>query len=172
MKKYLITLAVVAGLLLGGCNTKELSGTELLEQGSYEAAVEKFEEAIDAGRNIEEAYRGLGIAYWEMEDYQRARGAFSKALNNGAEETGTIYNFLGVCDLKMGYMENALEWFDKGLETEGNSEEMIREMEFNQIAAYEGLEDWDKVREKLDSYLAKYPDDEQAQKEADFLETR
>ena len=45
-------------------------------------------------------------------------------------------------------------------------------MRFNIIAAYEKLEDWENAKAKLAEYTEEYPDDEQAAKEAEFLETR
>lgn len=171
MKKYLFIL-ISAVLVLGGCAGEEPTATELLEQENYAAAAEKFNDAIDDGRDLDEAYRGLGIAYWEQGDYRRARASFSKALNHGAQETASIYQFLGVCDLQLGYMESAVTWFEKGIEAPDATPEMVQEMEFNQIAAYEKLGDWDKAKEKLAAYVAKYPGDEQAVKEYEFLETR
>ena len=41
-------------------------------------------------------------------------------------------------------------------------------MEFNQIAAYEKLYDWESAKAKIEEYIAKYPDDEAAKKEAEF----
>ena len=40
------------------------------------------------------------------------------------------------------------------------------------IAAFEQSGDWESARAKLKEYIAEYPDDEKAQKEAAFLETR
>lgn len=40
------------------------------------------------------------------------------------------------------------------------------------IVACEGMEDWEQAKEKLEEYIAKYPEDEEAEKEAEFLETR
>lgn len=158
--------------MLSGCKKEEQTGVELLEQANYEEAVTRFHEYISEGQNLEESYRGLGIAYWEQGDFRRARGAFSKALNYGATETATIYNFLGVCDMQLGYYSQSIEWFEKGITLEGAEGDIVREMEFNQIVSYEKLEEWDKAREKLNVYIGKYPDDEQASKEALFLETR
>jgi len=171
MKKYLFII-IAAVFLLGGCAKDEPTGTELLEQERYEEAAEIFAEAIADGREQKEAYRGLGIAYWEQGDFRRARASFSRALSYGAEGTASIYQFLGGCDLQLGYAKSALDWFEKGLAAEDASAGMIQEMEFNRIVAYEQLSDWDMAKEKLAAYTAKYPDDEQAAKEAAFLETR
>ncbi|MEI3218996.1 MAG: tetratricopeptide repeat protein [Lachnoclostridium sp.] len=45
-------------------------------------------------------------------------------------------------------------------------------MMFNEIAAYEKMGDYETAKEKLREYTEKYPDDENAAKEAEFLETR
>ena len=45
-------------------------------------------------------------------------------------------------------------------------------MEYNAIVACEGMEDWEQAKERLEKYTDKYPEDEEAEKEAEFLETR
>ena len=45
-------------------------------------------------------------------------------------------------------------------------------MKFNVIAEFEGMEDFESAKMTLKEYLEEYPDDEQAQKEMTFLETR
>ena len=58
------------------------------------------------------------------------------------------------------------------MEAEDVSEEMMQEMRFNEIVAYEQAGDIESARSKLADYTADYPDDEKAAKEAEFLETR
>ena len=36
---------------------------------------------------------------------------FKKALENDAEKTGTIYNMIGNCDLKLGEAKEALNYY-------------------------------------------------------------
>ena len=45
-------------------------------------------------------------------------------------------------------------------------------MQFNVIVAYEQMEDWESAEVKLEDYLASYPNDKAAKKEAEFLKTR
>lgn len=175
MKKYLVILATVitSVFLLGGCgkNPSE-EGLELLQEGQYEAALSKFEEAIEEEKNIDDAYRGAGIAKWELEDYEGARDAFENALDQGADESATLYNFLGSCEFRLGNYKMALNYYRLGMEQEDCSEEMMQEMRFNEIVSLEEVEDWENARTKLEEYLADYPEDERAVKEAEFLETR
>ena len=49
---------------------------------------------------------------------------------------------------------------------------MTQILKYNQICAYEQATNFDKAKTLLDDYLAAYPDDEAAQREAVFLSTR
>ena len=143
-----------------------------LENGQYEEAIEQFEEAIEKEVNVGDAYRGIGIAKWEQEDFEGARDAFESALENNAQKTGTIYNFIGICELKLEDPDSAINYFRLGLGQEDISEELKQEMQYNVIVAYEQAEDWESAKVKLKEYLNDYPDDQNAQKELEFLETR
>lgn len=164
--------AVLAAVMLTGCANPAEKGTEYLNEGQYEEAAAEFQKAVDDNKNAGDAYRGIGIAKWELEDYEGAKEAFLSALENGAEKTGTIYNFIGCCDLKLKDSSSALNYFNLGIDLEGNSEELNQEMRFNAIAAYEQIGDWESAKVKLAEYLEDYPDDEAAQKEMEFLNTR
>ena len=94
------------------------------------------------------------------------------ALEQGSQESGTIYNLLGNCEMELQNAEQAYEYYEKGLAMEGNSEELIQEMKQGRIAACEELGDLESAKTLLAEYLEEYPDDEAAAKEAEFLETR
>ena len=161
-----------AGLLLTACEKNTKKGVEYLEKGEYDQAVEQFEQAIEKNKNTGDAWRGIGIAKWEQKDYKGARNAFRKALDNNAEKTGTIYNLIGNCDLKLGKAKEALNYYNLGLEQDDVSKKMKKEMKYNIIVAYEKMEDWESAEVKLEEYLESYPNDKAAKKEAEFLETR
>lgn len=174
MHRYCLILSVMVMVLLGatGCakNPSE-EGLVFLKQGQYEEAIGKFQEAIDAGINPADAYRGMGMAKWEMQDVEGARDAFENALKNNAVQTATIYNFLGVCEQQLGNYRKALNYFRIGMEEEC-SEELMQEMRYNEIVCFEALEEWASAETKLQQYIADYPDDKRAVKEAEFFETR
>lgn len=67
-------------------------------------------------------------------------------------------------------MKRALAAFQAGLEVEGNT--ATQSLMFNELVAYEYLGQYDKAKLAMDQYLALYPDDEKAQREAVFLQTR
>ena len=70
MKKLVGLMALL--LVLTGCAGNIKDGISLLEEGKYEKAIEVFQEDVKKGRNLDEAYRGLGIAHFELKDYESA----------------------------------------------------------------------------------------------------
>ena len=169
--KYAAVL--LAALMLTGCGSNLLEeGTALLEEGNYEEAASTFQEAVDEDGQDPEGWRGLGLARWEQQDYEGALEAFQSVLDNGGEKTGELYNLMGCCAMQLGKPTEALNYFRLGMEAEDVSDEMMKEMRFNEIAAYEQSGDMESAKSKLKDYTADYPDDEKAAKEAEFLETR
>lgn len=160
-------------IILTGCGKREYrDGMEKLEDGQYEEAVGHFERAIEEEYSIGDAYRGIGIAKWETGDYEGAAAAFEMALSNGSEEDGTLYHLSGACKMQLKEWTAAIEYYEKAISLGDCTDEVLKEMKFNVIAAYEELKDWESAKIKLAEYTAEYPDDEQAAKEAEFLETR
>ena len=149
---------------------------------NYKEAVTAFQKAVDEGKKTAEAYRGLGMAYYEQEDYASAKDAIKKALAAGGEKNQVIYNLLGICGMKLNDYNYALEQFNQGISLSQNSgtsmenaesfSEVLQEMRFNQIVCYEKLGDWENAKTKIAEYIQVYPDDADAQREAKFLETR
>ena len=81
-----------------------------------------------------------------------------------------IYNQLGLCELAKKDYQKALEAFQAGKQIEGNS--LMQTLSFNEIVAYEYLQDYQKAAVLLNAYLQNYPDDQAAIREQQFLSTR
>lgn len=197
-----VMLSVTAAVcVLGGCGNGVKEGAQLLEEGKVEEAVSAFEQVIsDKGSSeiqLAETYRGLGMCYYELEQYDQAQDYLTKAVDAGGEETAILCNLIGVSAMQQEDYTAAVSAFEKGIElqetkrqtgnddgsgkTGGDSEsgtneadyaEMIREMYYNRVACYEKLYDWEQAYSAAKEYLEKYPDDEQMRHEAEFLETR
>ena len=179
-------ICVMAAVLTGGCANPDKAGAKALENGDYEEAAAQFEQAAssDDAKEAAEGYRGLGMTYDETGDYEAALEAFGKAIDGGAEQTVQLYNLAGISAMQCSDYATALEYIQAGLalaDTEPSDQEngeaesyadMIREMKFNEIVCYEQQADWENARQKVTEYLEDYPDDEAAQKEAEFLATR
>lgn len=172
MKKLLLAVVLSGVFILTGCTNNIESGLESLEAEKYEEALVSFQNEIEKGKNLDEAYRGLGIAYFELEEYEEAIEAFVLAVENETEETATLYGMMGACYVETGEYEKALDIYTKALGVETITEELEQEIQYNLIAVYENMADWDAAKEQMESYREAYPDDSRIEKEADFLETR
>ena len=172
MKKWMIAVVLIVVFVVTGCTNNIESGLEALEVEDYNKAVTYFKSEIDSGKNLDEAYRGLGIAYFELEEYENAMESFELALKNETEETATLYAMMGACYMETGEDEKALDIYTKALSIENITEELEQEIQYNLIAVYEKMADWDAAKEQMENYRKAYPDDSRVDREADFLETR
>lgn len=175
-----VTAALIAAGLMCGCANLQETGVRALEEGNYEEAEAKFKELTESdSENAAEGFCGLGMVYYETEDYQGALEAFQKAEEGGVQPDVQMYNLMGVCAMQTEQYGPALEYIrsgialaDAGTEDEQPSGELIREMKFNEIICCERQADWESAKQKVAEYLEAYPDDEDAQREAEFLATR
>ncbi len=170
LKKILVCIFAVC--LLIGCKANINEGLELLEAEKYKEAIACFEKDIAEERNLDEAYRGIGIAKYELGEYTASLEAFENALKNEASENATMCALMGASHLQLGELEAALENYANALKQEDLSAELKQEILFNEIAIYQELGDWDIVKEKVESYVKSYPDDERLDKTVEFLESR
>lgn len=213
IKRWIAAIAAVICSFLGIYDYGEeqiAQGYALMEEEDYAAAQEQFNAALDQAASdsekkpdeetetyiITEAYRGLGMAAYETQEYQMCIEYLQKALDEGAQETPAIYNLMGISSMKLEDYETALTYFENGIllqevttenDAESSSseenvseetapedvfEETFREMRFNKIVCYEQLLDWENAKLEAEKYVALYPDDENIQKEYTFLKTR
>ncbi|MBQ7841683.1 MAG: tetratricopeptide repeat protein [Lachnospiraceae bacterium] len=135
--------------------------------GNYEQARLSLEKAKETGGAGVSSL--LGQTYEKLGDYNYAASVYSNYLET-KQPDAEIYNQLGLCKLKVGDYEAALAAFQAGLAIEGNP--VMQTLKFNEIVAYEYLGQFDKAKLAMKQYLALYPDDEKAQREYVFLQTR
>lgn len=173
-KGWLIIVVLLVGLGIFFLTRPDYleDGVEALEQGKYQEAITIFEKQVAKGKQLDEAYLGQGIAYFEMGEYSTCIELFEKALEEGALPEKTTYRFIGNAHMQLEQYEAAIEAYTTGVSSEGESEVALKEMQFNRIVAYERLAKWKKAKELMEEYLQQYPDDEAAQREAEFLKTR
>lgn len=172
IKKVIMTMLVGTACFLIGCKANINDGLDLLEAGKYEEAIVCFEKDIKEERNLKEAYRGIGIAQFELQDYQESVESFEKALENETEENATIYSFLGTGYFELENYEEALENYKKALSQEDCTPELKQEILWNEIAIYQEMGDWNTVKEKVADYVEAYPEDKSIEKTVEFLKSR
>ncbi len=172
MKKIRIIAAVIFTVFCMGCSMNTKEGAAFLEEGRYEEAIACFEKDIAEEKHLEEAYRGVGIAYFQLEDYANALTNFQTLLTREkAEETAALHAMMAVCYLQQNDLQGALDSYQKALALEC-TEEMQQEILFNEIAIYQELGQWEIVKEKVAAYVEMYPEDTRMDKTVEFLETR
>lgn len=180
MKRFGIIWIVAALVLLSGCipeNPVE-NGTTALQEKNYEEALSQFQTAIEEGKDPGEAYLGMAMVYYEKQDYVNAEEALRNSLSSGGTATPVLYNMMAVCNMYQEQYSETLSNLQLGIslaesnESETDYSSVLQEMKYNEIVCYEKQLNWEMAKQKVAEYVAMYPEDEKAQKEARFLETR
>ena len=135
--------------------------------GQYQKAYIALEEAKDKGGA--DSYLYLGRSYEATGDYNYASSVYNNYLSKQGPNA-EIYNQLGLCEMSKKEYQKALEAFQAGKQIEGN--DLMQTLSFNEIVAYEYLEEYQKAAVLLNTYLQNYPDDQTAIREQAFLSTR
>ncbi len=135
--------------------------------GQFEDARNSFEKA-GGSDNDEERVLFLGKTYEALGDINYAASLYVSFLDK--HESAEVWNQLGLCKLKTDDYAGALEAFEKGMSIDGNNIQQI--LKYNEIVAYEYLNDFKKAAVLMEEYLKVYPDDAKALREYEFLKTR
>lgn len=114
--KHMAGLAagIVLAAALCACGSEEQymkQADEFLEKGEYGQALEQYNKAIMEDEELQEAYRGAGIASMKQGDYEKAKDMFLRGL----KETNGIINdveldlsyYLGECQMQLGDYKDA-----------------------------------------------------------------
>lgn len=119
-KAFLFFLVTILTLSCTGCgkkNTENIdAGMTAIENLEYSEALACFEKAIVNSEDLELAYRGQGIAYMGLTQYEDAVVSFEKALKSSGMFPGELeydINFyLAAAKYKMGDNAGAISVFD------------------------------------------------------------
>lgn len=136
----------------------------------YETARTKLDSVLNDKNAGADVSLILGKTYEALGDLNYAVVVYTKYLDGKDPANVEILNALGVCRMKLQVYDEALNAFQTGIAIENNS--MMQTLKFNEIVAYEYKGDFSKAKSLMESYLAAYPDDEKAVREARFLRTR
>lgn len=94
--------------------------------------------------------------------------------NYGGKEKGSTESLgdKGLAKMNEGDYKEALDLFEQALKEEGTEQEQQQELRKNEIIALENLHEFQKAKEKMESYVKDYPQDAQAAREYEFLKSR
>lgn len=158
---------VEAALTEGGADMNAYDkGRMLYHIGNYNEAISALEKVDKEQYARVSLY--LGMSYEALGDFNYAANVYEAGLTENNDPA--FYNQLGLCLMKCGKYEKALEAFQAGLDFEGNANRQA--LRFNEAVAYEYLADFDTAKRLMEAYLKDYPKDELARREYTFLESR
>lgn len=155
-------------------NLKPEGGKDYYQRGRIYYLMEDFpraqEELLKAGEmDYKEARLFLGKVYLEQQDSANARAMYQEYADEGGN-AARAYNGLALCDMAEGNYDGALQNIATGLQSA--DQESAQDLLYNEVVAYENKRDFATARNKITEYLTRYPDDENAQREAGFLQNR
>jgi tetratricopeptide (TPR) repeat protein len=135
--------------------------------GDTENALSYLQDAVEKGNETANFY--LAEAYEAAGDSEKADSCFQTYLDCGIADSAELCQ-MGERQMMQGNDSRALEYFSAALELENvpNKQTILKDM----VIAYETLGDFSSAKNIMQQYLTLYPDDETAQREMTFLETR
>ena len=139
MRKRLMIIVAVVVVLLGGLaavivlsnrsnEPQQQAETDLapnldqieakMDGGQYESARQSLEQVVAEDEVNAEAHFMLGLTYFNLEDYAKARESFQRALELDPDRAAAIHHNLGALAYQTGDMETALSEFQAALESD------------------------------------------------------
>jgi tetratricopeptide (TPR) repeat protein len=137
-------------------------------QGEYDTTLIEFQDSYSKG--FQDAGFYMGEIYRIRKDYEKAVYNYEDYIKKAGVVSPEVYNQIGACLIKTGNYEAALEYLDKGITYNNDSTDQA--FLKNEIVAYENLGRYEDANQKLVTYLEAFPDDTDAAREAEFLNTR
>lgn len=137
--------------------------------GDYDRALTCLNEAYDKG--FGEAGYYIGMIYANDEEYEKAKEYLTKYIETpeGKKSADSYMELAKVCVKEKKY-NDALKYINTALKF--NNVSVKQSLLYYEVAAYEGLGDFNTAYEKAINYLKDYPKDDEMKKEIVFLETR
>ncbi len=151
-----------------GKMTDSEKGRMYYYMGDYTQAAAFLESARNAEGSVTSSLF-LGRTYEAMGEYNYAANVYESYIGTKGA-SAELYDQLGLCRLKLGEYEAALEAFKAGKEADDGT--FAKSLDYNLAVAYEYISDFDKAYDLLQEYAARYPDDADAARELLFLQSR
>ncbi|MFH1356870.1 MAG: VWA domain-containing protein, partial [bacterium] len=101
------------------------------DQEKYQESLTKYLELKEKDPENPELHYNLGATYYKLNDYDKARGSFEKALNTKETElrAKTLFN-LGDTYFKQEDLKTAIDYYEKAMQTKENYDAAIMNYEF------------------------------------------
>lgn len=112
-----LTAIVIAGVI-GGCASTSNTGTRVLDKGDYERAASLYRERLQKTPNKADLWRGLGIAYYQLDSLNAASEAFNKATQLSPNDAASVF-YRGMIAERQSNFDGARENYRKYLSMSG-----------------------------------------------------
>jgi tetratricopeptide (TPR) repeat protein len=134
----------------------------------YSAAKEYLEEAVSEGNS--EAVYWQAELYWQMGNEEYAVSLYQNYLAGDQPTQQSAYAKVAAYQMRQEDYDSALATLEAGIAIgDGGS---LHDLMANEIAVYEQKGDFATAREKMEEFLERYPEDEDAAREYEFLKSR
>ena len=137
--------------------------------GSLEMAKQMALKAKECGADMvkyQTAVPELVISkFAEKAEYQKAEPALLEVIASENGKSAEAYNALGQCYFRQANYDKAISCFEQGLTDYEDDETLL----INMAVAYEYKQDFSMAAIKFNDVLNKYPDNEVAKHELEFL---
>lgn len=144
-----------------------MRGKVYVLMGDYEKATEQLDQAIELGSQQAVLYRAQ--VYSAKGDAKKAKSLYESYVKENKDNAAALGS-LGNIFLEQGDYAEALKYIQMALSIDGKKEE--QSLRKNEILAYEYQGDFASAKSKMESYVSDYPDDADAVREYQFLQTR
>ena len=117
---------LLAVLMVGCSQSFYMQGRKHLKKGEYDPAVEAFYKEISVNPASAEAWRELGVTFYEKEDFQKAEDALKQA--NQIRPDARIHLYLGLIFEKQDDLRKAISAYSTSLslQPKGKTASMTR----------------------------------------------
>lgn len=158
-----------AALELKGEKTEDYRerGHIYLLKGDYESARKELDKAIN--QEDTKALLYMAQVYEAQGNQQQAKALYESYTKKNSSDSAAL-KVLGEMQMEEGNYEQAIEFFQKALAAKQIADE--QGLRRNEIIAYEKMNDFEEAKKKMEAYVNDYPEDEEAQRELVFLQTR
>lgn len=135
--------------------------------GKYDEAEALLQKAID--KDVIDAKLYMAKLYQARDDWASAQQLLEEYAQSDTVNSQALGS-LGDIEMANGNYESALSYYEAGLKLD--SIDNLGQLLKGKVAALEQLHRFDEAEEAMAQYLEAYPNDEEAQKELLFIQTR
>jgi tetratricopeptide (TPR) repeat protein len=142
-------------------------GRARMKEQNYDAAVLRFQEALELNRFLYRAWADLGYVYLEMKDAAKAQVALEHAIEGDATNPEVLSN-LGLAYLNQDQHDKARELFEQAMAVDPS----YPKSHFYLAKSHIRQRDFDQAMISLERYLRMEPSDAPALRDRAFIEAQ